>query len=95
LSLFPKAGQFITDYEARFGEQVQPYAAEGFDSMNICLNGIAAAVEANGGALPSRAQVAEAVRATADYDGITGMKTFNEIGDLTVAQYFVKQVTVV
>ena len=27
------------------------------------------------------------------YDGITGMKTFNEIGDLTVAQYFVKQVT--
>jgi branched-chain amino acid transport system substrate-binding protein len=63
--------------------------------MNICLNGIAAAVEANGGALPSRAQVTEAVRATADYDGITGMKTFNEIGDLTVAQYFVKQVTVV
>jgi branched-chain amino acid transport system substrate-binding protein len=93
LSLFPKAGQFITDYEARFGEQVQPYAAEGFDSMNICLNGIAAAVEANGGALPSRAQVTEAVRATADYDGITGIKTFNEIGDLTVAQYFVKQVT--
>ena len=92
LSLFPKAEVFIADYDARFGEQVQPYAAEGFDSMNICLNGIAAAVEANGGAMPSRAQVAEAVRATADYDGITGMKTFNEIGDLTVAQYFVKQV---
>lgn len=93
LSLLPKAEQFIGDYEARFGEQVQPYGAEGFDAMNICLNGIAAAAEANGGALPSRAQVAEAVRATADYDGITGMKTFNEIGDLTVAQYFVKQVS--
>lgn len=92
LSLFPKAEAFVADYEARFGEQVQPYAAEGFDAMNICLNGIAAAIEANGGALPTRAQVAEAVRATADYDGITGMKTFNEIGDLTVAQYFVKQV---
>ena len=93
LSLFPKAEAFIADYDARFGEQVQPYAAEGFDSMNICLNAVAAAVEANGGALPTRAQVAEAVRATADHDGITGMKTFNEIGDLTVAQYFVKQVT--
>lgn len=91
LSLFPKAGQFITDYETRFGEQVQPYAAEGFDSMNICLNGIAAAAEAAGG-MPTRAQVAEAVRATADYDGITGMKTFNDKGDLEVAQYFVKQV---
>jgi branched-chain amino acid transport system substrate-binding protein len=93
LSLFPKAGQFIADYEARFGEQVQPYGAEGFDAMNICLEAIAKAAEANGGAMPSRAQVAEAVRATADFDGITGVKTFNEIGDLTVAQYFVKQVT--
>jgi branched-chain amino acid transport system substrate-binding protein len=92
LSLFPKAEQFIADYDAAFGEQVQPYAAEGFDSMNICLNGIAAAIEANGGALPTRAQVAEAVRATTDYDGITGIKTFNDIGDLEVAQYFVKQV---
>jgi len=93
LSLFPKAEAFIADYEAAFGEQVQPYAAEGFDSMNICLNAIAAAIDANGGALPTRAQVAEAVRATTDYDGITGIKTFNDIGDLEVAQYFVKQVT--
>ncbi len=92
LSLFPKAAQFITDYEAATGEQVQPYAAEGYDSMTICLQGIQKAAEANGGAIPSRAQVAEAVRATADFDGITGVKTFNEIGDLTVAQYFVKQV---
>jgi branched-chain amino acid transport system substrate-binding protein len=91
LSLFPKAEQFITDYEARFGEQVQPYAAEGFDSMMICLEGIARAAEAAGG-LPTRAQVAEQVRATADFDGITGMKTFNEIGDLAVAKYFVKKV---
>lgn len=91
LSLFPKAEQFITDYEARFGEQVQPYAAEGYDAMMICLNGIQAAAEAAGG-LPSRAQVVEAVRATADYDGITGVKTFNDIGDIEVAQYFVKKV---
>ncbi len=92
LSLFPKAQQFIADYEARFGEQVQPYAAEGYDAMSICLLGIEKAIEENGGAMPTRAQVAAAVRATKDYDGITGVKTFNEIGDLTVAQYFVKQV---
>jgi branched-chain amino acid transport system substrate-binding protein len=91
LSLFPNAEQFIADYEERFGEQVQPYAAEGFDSMMICLQAIERAAEAAGG-LPTRAQVAEEVRATADYDGITGMKTFNEIGDLAVAKYFVKKV---
>jgi branched-chain amino acid transport system substrate-binding protein len=93
LSLFPRAGEFIENYEGTFGEQVQPYAAEGFDSMNICLEGIAAAIEANGGAMPSRAQVAETVRATSEHDGITGIKTFNDIGDLEVAKYFVKQVT--
>jgi len=91
LSLFPKAEAFIADYETRFGEQVQPYAAEGFDAMMICLQGIQAAAEAAGG-MPTRAQVAEAVRATADYDGITGIKTFNDIGDIEVAQYFVKKV---
>lgn len=92
LSLFPKSAQFITDYEARFGEQVQPYAAEGYDAMNICLQGIQKAVDEAGGAMPTRAAVAAAVRATADFDGITGIKTFNDIGDLTVAQYFVKQI---
>lgn len=91
LSLFPKAESFIADYEARFGEQVQPYAAEGFDSAQICLAAIQRAAEAAGG-LPTREQVVAEVRATADFDGITGMKTFNDIGDLEVAQYFVKKV---
>ncbi len=59
--------------------------------MMICLMGIQAAAEAAGG-LPTRAQVVEAVRTTTDYDGITGVKTFNDIGDIEVAQYFVKRV---
>ena len=91
LSLFPKAESFIADYETRFGEQVQPYAAEGYDSAQICLAAIQRAAEAAGG-MPTREQVVAEVRATADFDGITGMKTFNDIGDLEVAQYFVKRV---
>jgi branched-chain amino acid transport system substrate-binding protein len=90
-SAFPGAAAFIADYEAKFSEQVQPYAAEGYDSMGICLEGIARAAEA-AGALPTRAQVAAEVRATSGYAGITGDKTFNEIGDLVVAKYFVLQV---
>jgi branched-chain amino acid transport system substrate-binding protein len=91
-NVYPATQQFISDYEARFGEQTQPFAAQGYDSMAICLDGIARAIEANGGQLPARAQVAEAVRATAAFPGITGEVTFNDKGDKTVATYFVLQV---
>ncbi len=91
-NVYPATQQFIADYEARFGEQTQPFAAQAYDSMGICLQGIERAVEANGGQMPTRAQVAEQVRATAGYPGITGEVTFNEKGDKTVATYFVLQV---
>jgi branched-chain amino acid transport system substrate-binding protein len=91
-SAFPRAAELQVQYEERFGEQFQSYAAYGYDAMNICLEGIARAVETAGG-MPTRAEVAAEVRATADFDGITGMKTFNDIGDLTVAQYVVLRVT--
>ncbi len=90
-SAFPRAGEFKDKYEAATGEQFQSYAAYGYDSATICLEAIARAVETAGG-LPTRAQVAPEVRATADFDGITGMKTFNDIGDLTVAQYVVLRI---
>ncbi|MCB0184821.1 MAG: branched-chain amino acid ABC transporter substrate-binding protein [Caldilineaceae bacterium] len=91
-NVYEGTAQFITDYEARFGESTQPFAAQAYDSMNICLTAIATAAEANGGAKPSRAQVAEAVRATKDFPGITGNITFNGAGDKTSATYFVLQV---
>lgn len=91
-SAFPRAAELKTQYEERFGEQFQSYGAYGYDSMNICLEGIARAAAVAGG-MPTRAQVAAEVRATKDFDGITGMKTFNAIGDLTVAQYVVLRIT--
>ncbi|MEZ4860907.1 MAG: branched-chain amino acid ABC transporter substrate-binding protein [Caldilineaceae bacterium] len=91
-NVYEGTAQFITDYEARFGESTQPFAAQAYDSMNICLTAIANAAEANGGAKPSRAQVADAVRATQDFPGITGTITFNSAGDKTSATYFVLQV---
>jgi branched-chain amino acid transport system substrate-binding protein len=91
-NLYEGTAQFITDYEAEFGEQVQPFAAQAYDSMSICLDGIVRALEANDGQLPSRAQVAEMVRSTENFEGITGTYTFNDIGDPTSAKYFVLQV---
>lgn len=91
-NVYEGTAKFIEDYKAKFGEDTQPFAAQGYDSMNVCLNGIAKAIEANGGKMPSRAQVTEAVRATSDFKGITGTFTFNKIGDVTSAKYFVLQV---
>jgi branched-chain amino acid transport system substrate-binding protein len=91
-NVYEGTAQFITDYEAKFGEQTQPFAAQAYDSMHICLAGIAKAIDANGGKMPSRAQVAEAVRATSDFAGITGTISFNKIGDSSNAKYFVLQV---
>lgn len=91
-NVYPATQQFIADYEARFGEQTQPFAAQGYDAMGICILGIERAIEANGGQLPSREQIVIEVRATAGYPGITGEVTFNEKGDKTVATYFVLQV---
>ena len=45
-TVYPDAAQFIEDYEAAFGEQTQPFAAQAYDSMNICIDGIKRAMEA-------------------------------------------------
>ncbi len=90
-SVYPATAKFIEDYKARFNANSEPFAAQAYDSMGICLQGIAKAASAAGGK-PTRAAVSEAVRATAGYKGITGDLTFNDRGDLASAKYFVIQV---
>ena len=70
----------------------EPFAAQGYDSAAIILKGIETAAKANGNKVPTRAAVRDAVRATKDYQGITGTITFDVKGDLTFAKYFVIQV---
>lgn len=90
-NVYPDAAQFITDYEERFGESTEPFAAQAYDAMNICIDGIKRAMEEAGG-VPTRAQVTEAVRATEDYPAVTGSVTFNSVGDKALATYFVLKV---
>jgi branched-chain amino acid transport system substrate-binding protein len=91
-SVFPAAEQFVADYTEAYGEAPTPYAAESYDSAAIILLAIASAAEAAGD-LPTRAAVAEAVRATTDFEGITGTITFDDNGDRELANYFVLEVT--
>ena len=90
VSAYPKAATFAADYEAKFGVAPEPFAAQAYDSMAVCLAAITAAAEAAGG-VPTRLQVAEAVRQVS-IDGLTGAIAFDDIGDLPTAQYFILKV---
>jgi branched-chain amino acid transport system substrate-binding protein len=92
-SLYPGAAKFQTDFKAKFNHDPQPFAAQAYDSMGICLQAIANAAKANNNQVPTRAQVAQAVRALKDYPGITGTINFNSKGDLKTASYYIFQAT--
>jgi branched-chain amino acid transport system substrate-binding protein len=92
VTVYEGAAQFAADYEEKFGEGVQPFGAQSYDSAGIVLQGIAAAIEANGGELPTRLQVAEAVRAVEGYEGLTGTISFDDNGDPEVANYYILEV---
>jgi ABC-type branched-subunit amino acid transport system substrate-binding protein len=88
ISQFPLAAQFDTDFQAKFNEGPQPFAAQAYDSAQICAAGIIkAAVDAGG--KPTREQVTEAIKALPSVQGITGNIKFNPKGDVEVATYFV------
>ncbi|MEP7292829.1 MAG: branched-chain amino acid ABC transporter substrate-binding protein [Chloroflexota bacterium] len=92
-SVFPGTAQFIEDYTAAYGSAPTPYAAESYDSAGIVLEALARAIDAAGGEVPTREAVAAEVRATADYEGLTGTITFDANGDREMANYFVLEVT--
>jgi branched-chain amino acid transport system substrate-binding protein len=91
-SAYPDAAQFITDYTAKFGEAPQPFGVQSYDATGILLAAIAEAAETAGG-IPARADVAAAVRATTDYDGLSATITFDDNGDPQLGLYYVIEVT--
>jgi branched-chain amino acid transport system substrate-binding protein len=91
-AVYPDTAKFVTDFKAAYSSDPQPFAAQGYDSMAICLKAIENAAKAAGNKIPDRAAVTKAVRDLKDFKGITGTFTFNSIGDVTTAQYFVIQV---
>lgn len=88
-NLYPGTAKFQTDFKAKYKDDPKPFAAQGYDSMGVCLKGIEEAAKANGNKLPSRAQVTSAIRGLKDYQGITGTINFNAKGDLTTAKYYI------
>jgi len=92
-SAYPGTAKFQADFKAKFGSEPQPFSAQSYDSAAIALKAIENAANAAGKKIPTRADVAKAVRALKDFPGITGTFTFNTKGDLATAKYFIIQVT--
>lgn len=81
--------KFAEKYEAEFGKGIEGYSAYGYDSMGVLLKGIEEAIKANNNALPTREQVAEAVRNVKDYEGVVTKVSFDEKGDNDYAKIFI------
>ncbi|MCC6802705.1 MAG: branched-chain amino acid ABC transporter substrate-binding protein [Anaerolineae bacterium] len=92
VSAFPNSAAFVDSYTEKFGEPPVTYGAESYDSTGIILAAIERAVEAAGGEIPTREAVAAEVRATTEYDGLTGMITFDDHGDRELANFFIFEV---
>ena len=92
VSFYSEAGKFAADYKAKYGKNPEAFGAQSYDSTAIILKAIEKAIKDNGGNKPTRAQVRDAVRATKDFQGLTGNVSFDSKGDPVVAKYFVLQV---
>jgi branched-chain amino acid transport system substrate-binding protein len=91
-SYYPEAAEFLEGFETLYGVTPQLYSAQAYDAAGACMKAIEEASKARGGEIPTRAEVANAIRALQDYQGITGVYNFDKNGDPNPAQYFVFQV---
>jgi branched-chain amino acid transport system substrate-binding protein len=93
--LLPAAADFVEEFRLHYDAEPQQFAAEAYDAAGICLEAIEAAVQAKAGELPTRKEVAQAIRAIKDYQGISGVINFNENGDPNPTRYFIFKVAAV
>jgi branched-chain amino acid transport system substrate-binding protein len=89
-SAFPDAAQFTKDYKAEFNKDAPAFAAQAYDATAIALKAMMTLAKDG---KPTRKTLAQAIRATKDYKGITDTYTFNPNGDPTLAKYFFVKVT--
>lgn len=86
------AEKFVQDFQTQYESTPHSLAARAYDATGICLKAIEEASQAKGGTPPTRAEVARAIRALKDYQGITSTYNFSNRGDPNPTQYYVYQV---
>ncbi|MCZ0979272.1 branched-chain amino acid ABC transporter substrate-binding protein [Streptomyces diastatochromogenes] len=86
------AKEFLANYKAEnYKEAYEAYGGYSYDSTWAIIEAVKKAVEGNGGKLPERAKVVEAMQGVS-FEGVTGSVAFDEFGDTTNKQLTVYQV---
>jgi branched-chain amino acid transport system substrate-binding protein len=70
--------RFVEDFVERNGYEPSPWSVYAYQAMQVILDSIERAGEAD------RAAILEEMRSTADFEGITGVFSFDENGDTTL-----------
>ncbi|HLJ82951.1 MAG TPA: branched-chain amino acid ABC transporter substrate-binding protein [Candidatus Eremiobacteraceae bacterium] len=82
-STIPAAKQFLTDYQAQFNQPVGSYSAAGYTAAMVLIKAIGLASKADGGKMPTRAQVLSELRSIKSFQSIMGPFAFDANGDTT------------
>jgi ABC-type branched-subunit amino acid transport system substrate-binding protein len=81
--------KFRADYQAAYGDEqgkLSPFSPHAYDALAILLDSVeAVAIESGSSLLIPRKALAEQVRATASYDGLTGTITCSDTGECAAA----------
>ncbi|ANS76940.1 branched chain amino acid ABC transporter substrate-binding protein [Paenibacillus yonginensis] len=81
--------KWADQYEQKFGKKPEGYSAYAYDSMSVMLEAVKKSIEDNGGQLPAREKIRDAVRATKDFEGVATKVSFDDIGDNSYAKVFI------
>jgi branched-chain amino acid transport system substrate-binding protein len=85
---FPAARTFAERFKARFQKDAESYALYAYDCGNVFVAALKNWMEQNPGKIPTRSEVAQAVRAV-NMDGITGSIAFDDKGDRVRSDYYI------
>jgi branched-chain amino acid transport system substrate-binding protein len=87
----PEGKDWVKRFQAKFNKEPGNWSAYGYDSMTVIIEGLKNAINKNGGKMPTRKQVCEAVRATKDLQGVTSVITMDAKGDNMGAKLYISE----
>jgi branched-chain amino acid transport system substrate-binding protein len=87
----PEGKDWVNRFKAKYNKAPGNWSAYGYDSMTVVIEGIKSAIDKNGGNLPTRVQVCEAIRATKELQGITSVITLDQKGDNIGAKLYISE----
>ncbi|AWN23674.1 branched chain amino acid ABC transporter substrate-binding protein [Deinococcus irradiatisoli] len=88
----PAAKTVANNYSKTFGKDIQGFGLFGYDAAKVTLQGVLAAIKANGNKLPSREQVETAVRKVRATGLLSGTVQFNSVGDRQSAKMYIMNI---